>query len=455
MRKHGQRYYLAISQLCVIGLLCVFALSCSQSPPLAAAAPTSDRSFEFGPIPSTLGINVKWEWYPTDRLVRELPTHVALLRELGVGWIRMGMIWKFNERRRGVYDFSRQDAVVEAMAAANIGILFILAYDNPLYDGGRSPVTDEGRQAFAAFAEAAVRRYRGYDVAWEIYNEPNWGTFWSPKPNLKDYVALAETVAPRIRAFGERQPLMAPAISGPNVHSDCSVKDPFIKAILAAPVADLLTAISVHPYRKTSRPEDMLPAMDALRCEIDAARTGKPALPVVISEFGYSTYSRGVSEPTQAAYALRFYFSTLSRRLPLAVLYAWQDDGRDANEEEHGYGILRAGRPNPGHGNFYKPAFHALRRMNQHLVGYQLREVLDLGAPAMGLRLSKGTAGETITAYVAWNAKDRTSSIQMPLEPGTWQAVDLVSGATSMLSVEPGTGGYTVSVGMNPLAFIR
>jgi hypothetical protein len=220
-------------------------------------------------------------------------------------------------------------------------------------------------------------------------------------------------------------------------------------------VADLLTAISVHPYRKTSRPEDMLPAMDALRCEIDAARTGKPALPVVISEFGYSTYSRGVSEPTQAAYALRFYFSTLSRRLPLAVLYAWQDDGRDANEEEHGYGILRAGRPNPGHGNFYKPAFHALRRMNQHLVGYQLREVLDLGAPAMGLRLSKGTAGETITAYVAWNAKDRTSSIQMPLEPGTWQAVDLVSGATSMLSVEPGTGGYTVSVGMNPLAFIR
>jgi hypothetical protein len=419
-----------------------------------AAAQTAPPQLTAGPIPSTLGINVKWDWYPIDRLNSELPTHVSLLKDLGVGWVRMGMIWEFNERQRGVYDFSRQDAVVDALGAAGIGVLFILAYDNPLYDGGMSPYTDEGRQGFVNFSKAAVQRYVGKKVAWEIYNEPNWGNFWSPSPNLHNYLKLAEALTPELRAIAPSQAILGPSISGPNVHGDCTVGDGFIGAVLEHPVSESWSGISVHPYRKTTVPEEMLPEMDALQCEIDSWRFGLPRQPSVITEFGYSTYNgdKGVNEEQQASYLLRFYFSSLSRQIPLAMIYDWQDDGTDVADEEHKYGILRYGTPNPGNPGFYKPSYTALKRVNQHLAGYRFEANLALVPGAMGVQLLKGTRTR---AFVTWSSDNYSHGVTLPLKKGTWQATDLVTGSQSTIQVPTRSGGASVTTGAHPVLYVR
>ncbi len=55
----------------------------------------------------------------------------------------------------------------------NIRIVFILDYGNDLYGGGNAHHFDAGRAAFARFAAAAARHYRGKGIIWEIWNEPN------------------------------------------------------------------------------------------------------------------------------------------------------------------------------------------------------------------------------------------------------------------------------------------
>ena len=79
-------------------------------------------------------------------------------------------------------------------------MLYILDYSNKLYEEDRSVRTDEGRRAFAAFAEAAAKRYAGKGILWEIWNEANIKQFWTPKPNADDYCKLVEATAPRVRA---------------------------------------------------------------------------------------------------------------------------------------------------------------------------------------------------------------------------------------------------------------
>ena len=51
--------------------------------------------------------------------------------------------------------------------------MFILDYGNRLYDHGQAPRSDSARAAFARFAAAAARHFRGQGVIWEIWNEPN------------------------------------------------------------------------------------------------------------------------------------------------------------------------------------------------------------------------------------------------------------------------------------------
>jgi hypothetical protein len=437
---------------------------CSEpggKPTLARTVPSMVAS---GPIPSTLGINVKWDWYPVDRLRSQLPDHITLLRDLGIGWVRMVMTWEFIETTRGSYDFSRQDAAAKALNDAGISVLFTLTCKNPLYDGGQAVFSPHGRESFLRFTRAAAQRYVVKQVAWEICNEPNKGPAgWAVDDNLlNNYLALADAATNELRMIVPDQAVFGPAISGPNDHGNCTVKQYFIDGVLDHPVSGRWSGLSVHPYRKTTAPEEMLPEVDALRCEIDAAREGQPPLPVVISEFGYSTYHgrQGVSEDEQASYALRFFFSALSRQLPMAIWYTWQDPGTDLSDEESLYGILRYGdsqtrAPQLGNPNFYKAAYHAFKRMNQLLQGYKLEKNLTLTPPASGLQLHNPSAGSSFRAYVAWNSEDDDISVNLPFWPGTWQATDLVNGNQWTVSVLQRIGGTTVTLGAHPVFFLR
>jgi hypothetical protein len=431
------------------------------APTLAGSA--DPPALTAGKVPSTLGVCVPWHNYPpADQLATHLPSHVAKLQEVGFRWARMTAYWPDIERVRGVYNFQRSDLAVDQLNAAGIKVLLVLQCKNPLYGCTYVPSTPEQRQAFVNFAAAAAQRYVDKDVAWEICNEPNRGpNIWAPdSAQLTNYKLTAEAATAEIRRIAPSHPVMGPAISGPNkaLPMGCGFEDEdyffagvrnatgviVTPGVLESPVTDIWSAVSVHPFRRPGPPETILPEMDALQCMIDASRStipGEPRLPGIISEHGSTTYTgwEGNTEDEQASYAVRFFLTTISRSIPLAFWYDWQDTGANPTDKEALHGLVRYGAadgtPYWDDPNFYKPSYHAVKRMFEKLTGAQFETVVDVGPNAMALKFYRKSVFFQREPVVAWSTDDLGRWVALPLTRGNWTETDLVTGEVMTIEV--------------------
>src|SRR5215204_5505757 len=137
-------------------------------------------------LPAGLGVNIHF----TDPRAGEM----KMLADAGFKFVRMDFSWRHTENEKGVYDFDPYDRLLKALDEHHIRALLILDYNNPHYDQGMSPCSDQGRKAFAKWAAAGAKRFAGRGVIWEMYNEPNISPFWKPQPKPDDYVKLALAV---------------------------------------------------------------------------------------------------------------------------------------------------------------------------------------------------------------------------------------------------------------------
>ena len=156
-------------------------------------------------VPESVGINIHF----TD----PQPGEMKMLAASGVRWIRMDFDWSRTETARAQYDFATYDRLMARLEPYKIRPVFILCYSNELYDGGLSPYTEEGVQAFARWAAASVTHFKGRGIVWEMYNEPNY-FFWRPKPNVGAYIKLALTVGEAIYEAAPDEDYIGPAGSG-------------------------------------------------------------------------------------------------------------------------------------------------------------------------------------------------------------------------------------------------
>jgi len=170
--------------------------------PSAGAVPLPELA-----VPNGYGVNIHFRGEPHD---------LDLIADAGFKFIRMDLTWAAVERKKGVYEFEKSgyDSLTEGCSKRAIRILYILNYSNQLYESDRSVRTNEGRKAFAAFAQAAAKRYSGKKILWEIWNEPNIQQFWKPQPSVEHYCKLVEEAAPRVRKADPTGLVVAPATSG-------------------------------------------------------------------------------------------------------------------------------------------------------------------------------------------------------------------------------------------------
>ncbi len=380
---------------------------------LLFAAPLHAAPLKEAPIPGNFGVNVHF--------LGNLDDHIQLLKEAGFGWVRKDFDWATIEKNEGEYNFEKYDAFVNALNNAGIKVLLILNYRNPLYDSNLSPYTNIGRRAFARFAEAAARHYANNDVAWEIYNEPNWG-FWKPVPNVEHYIELARVVTQTLKRAAPRQPILAPALAGPT--SDQSKKEAsytYLNAVLNDPVAKQWNAISIHPYCTPKKPECIF--NEAPRLNSLLSWHGIKA-PYIFSEWGYHTANRkGVSEDVQAAYAARAFLITSSMRMPFSIWYDWQDTADDPGDGEHNYGLLYYNMLDSNSDGTRKPAFNAIRDLGRELNGYRFDKIISHTNGIYCLRFKKGRS----LAYALWTSEPETKPYQLPVSAGRWQATTLLA----------------------------
>lgn len=379
------------------------------------------------PIPNTLPERVIPEPFGVNiHFTRALPGELSLLAAGGFRWVRMDMFWNTVEQEQGRYNFGEYDALVAAMAQRGIRIIFILDYGNPHYDYGFAPYSPEARAAFTRFAVAAVRRYRGKGIIWEIWNEPNLDHFWSPQADVQRYGTLLLQTVAAIRQVDPTAYIIAPATSG--------FDWPFWTALGDMGVFTKLDAVTVHPYG-LEIPEQAGPHYVALATLLHRYSSARK-IPVLSSEWGYASVRGGISAEQQAQNLTRQWLVNLLYDVNLSIWYDWRNDGVDTTDIEQNFGTVY-------HDLSPKPAYRAARTLLTTLDGYRFmrRIPLDRADDYLLLFAKEGQA-----AMALWTISE-THTIVLPLAVDE-AALVTIMGERSALS--GGDNGLAVAIDQSP-----
>jgi polysaccharide biosynthesis protein PslG len=424
-----------------IALLLVLA----QASPLSTFFPLLTLAAEIpGPVlPDGVGVNIHF--------TRGHEKELDMIAAAGFKLVRMDFLWGRTERRKGEYDWSEYDQLTADLDKRGIRAYYILDYSNPLYEGtvitqnpdtGReedrstaSPRRPESVTAYAAWAAAATRHFRGRHIVWEIWNEPNI-EFWKPNPDVKQYTALALATCKAIREADPQATIVAPATS--------AFPWGFLKDFLKSGVLEYLDGVSVHPYRSgDSPPETAIGDYKRLRqlIEQSAPNEAKMKIPIISGEWGYSSNKvTGVSLEKQADFIARQQLSNLLQGVPISIWYDWKNDGEDVNEREHNFGTV-TNRLEP------KPGYVAIQTLTRELSGYRIASRRSTGNKKDFVLILTNTIGETKLAV--WTL-GKPHTVAFDLEATSKTEVFFVDGHGKSGRIEVGKNNFTVTLASSP-----
>ncbi|MFL6414285.1 MAG: cellulase family glycosylhydrolase [Bryobacteraceae bacterium] len=321
-----------------------------------------------------------------------------LARSAGFSFVRIDLLWS-NVERRGRFRFFAYDLLLRSLEARKMGVLWILDYGHPDH-GGQVPRTEEDLRAFSEFARAVAEHYRGRNVRYEIWNEPDNPQFWAGVPNPAEYAALLRNAVDAMRAADPAAIISSGGVSNLDL--------PYLRQVLDRGLAAKLNAISVHPYPKNG-PETIVPAYVAVRNW--AARELGQQIEIWESEWGYSSTRNGADSKLdghregdrerQANLAVRQILTVWGLNFPLSVWYDLRDDGTNAANPEQNYGLLDASGQE-------KPAMLAVRTL---MTSARTRKFIGmLPDPPRGVHVMR-LAGPHDRLLVVWTEepkKDKT-----------------------------------------------
>lgn len=408
----------------------------ASSHPLLQAASLPDPI-----LPAGVGVNIHFTRGHTHDL--------DMIADAGFKFIRMDMGWAGIERERDQYDWSAHEELTDNLAKRGLSAIYILDYSNPLYEqpvasknpitgeeqsGTASPQRPESIAAFARWAAAAAKHFRGRRIIWEIWNEPNI-SFWKPKPQVEQYSALALAAAKAIREADPDATIVGPATSGTPVD--------FLEGFCQSGVLEFLDAITVHPYRNYSQPpETAIQDYAKVRAilERNAPTPAKRNMPIVSGEWGYATHKKGISLETQAAFLARQQLANLLAGIPLSIWYDWKDDGPDPDEREHNFGTVTDNlRP--------KPAYVAIRTLTRELNGYRIDRRVRTESDRDYILLCVNAAGDQKLA--AWTLSASNSAALYVTDSA--RPVRGVTSDGKTYSVKKDTRGLVLDLGAAPV----
>jgi hypothetical protein len=332
------------------------------------------------------------------------PAALDHAREAGFQFVRADLLWRSVERN-GNYRFFQYDRLMGLLEARGMGALWILDYGHPQHGGDRPRNADDAA-AFARFAQAAATHFKGKNVRYEIWNEPDTERFWPPAPDAHAFGDLLRAAAEAIR----RADPSAKVASGGVARIDL----PFLEAVASGGALSGLNALAFHPYRRAA-PETFAADLPSLR-EFKTRALGAQA-ELWDTEWGYASYdyfSKNISgdghsaagRKRQAVLGIREALTLYALDLPLAVWYDLHDDGDDPKNPEHNYGLLDA-KDAP------KPAMAALLQLTHLAAEHTFAGLLE-GTPD-GLHVMRWD-GSDERVFVAWN--DQPDAVVALRTPG-------------------------------------
>jgi hypothetical protein len=124
----------------------------------------------------------------------------AVVEDSGVSWVRFQVQWFAVEPVDGQWNPAPSDRMIEAMHAAGLNVLAVVA-KAPDWAVSDDPETFlEDPAEFRELMAYLSRRYAGKVQAWEIWNEANLAHEVGGYVNVDDYLAMLEAGAAGVRA---------------------------------------------------------------------------------------------------------------------------------------------------------------------------------------------------------------------------------------------------------------
>jgi polysaccharide biosynthesis protein PslG len=330
----------------------------STTPP-APPAPAAGAPLPARPAPAgeQFGANVNLLFNGHGPPPATIAAQLQALRATGVTLARSDAFWEASEPSAPVgsrhdYVWSFDDQIATALATAGLRWLPVLDYTAPWDQSipGQDHSPPRSDADYAAYAEAFAARYGRQGTFWslhpelprlavdtyEIWNEPDNGTFWTPQPNAAAY---AELYAGARAAIDTVDPTARVIIGG------LTKLPSFLPAMLAAAphLRGHIDGVGVHPY---GTPAVTLARVQTARAALRLL--GLASVPLYATEFGWTVHPPGaldyVPEGRRPGYILRT-LAALGRGrcgLAAALLYTWYSPGQDPSDSQQWYGISGA-----------------------------------------------------------------------------------------------------------------
>jgi hypothetical protein len=304
-------------------------------------------------------------YHPLQVSDSELAWMLDTVRATGARWIRFDFYWSAVQTTQTSWNWGSIDRVVNAARARGLSVLPTLAY-TPAWarPGGttdHAPPTNP--EDFASFARAAVQRYSSQGIkVWEIWNEPNNGGFWEPKPSAGAYVALLGAAHAAIHAADPTATVLLGGLSPAGgtldwVSSDGRYVSPwrFLRDVYDAGGAGKFDAVAFHPYAgqpwMPSQEAEWNPFQQTEALRDLMVQRGDGAKQIWGTEAGaWTGGDRAIPESEQAAHVREYLllWDQWSWTGPF-FYYELKDKGSNTSDREQTFGLFRSnGTAKPG-----------------------------------------------------------------------------------------------------------
>ena len=207
--------------------------------------------------------------------------------DLGAGSVRMwdtGTTWRRMETSKGVWDYSRADAVLAVLAANGVTNITFTLGQPPLWaTGGIGPATGSFNpnpptniQDWRDYVTAMVVRYGSIVTEWEIWNEIDLAQFWAGSNSqmvqlTQEAATIIKSLSPAAKVIGANTSTFSPQISLPYMEASYAYTD----------------IDATHLYGTGSQPEFKGPLFNLIKA---GQRSNGISRPIWNTEYTYDNY---------------------------------------------------------------------------------------------------------------------------------------------------------------------
>ncbi len=197
-------------------------------------------------------------WWRPELAERDM----LVVKDMGFRWIKQGFGWRDIELKKGQFDWSHTDHIVDTMERYGGLSLLVRVDHQPAW--ARSGCTLQGPPQnladFGDFLTALATRYRGKIEAYQVWNEPNLAREWCDQaPDPAGYAEMLRVAYQAIKAADPRALVISAGLSPtgtrpPQAMPDDEYLDALYRAMNGSPDG-YFDVLGVHAAGYAAPPE--------------------------------------------------------------------------------------------------------------------------------------------------------------------------------------------------------